>query len=277
MQILCIESEHQQPSKSLMVNDTLYQIDLSKYEDSLRFYTTNKSVHIFRELINNLDIKTPLITLLGSGDFHHLSYFFLERIKEPFNLVVFDNHTDCSFMPPKFHCGNWLYTAAQLPQCKQILHIGATEGYSWFDRLLGLNQLVRQKHFIAFSAQDMQNQGMKGYQNVLHQIDTNLPIYISVDKDVLSAQEIETDWDQGILKITDFFEMLTLLAQYRIIGADITGERTEPAHYKSFIKRTISHWEHPTLRTIENKNRLKQNEINRHIIETLGVKLNDGT
>ncbi|WP_392538332.1 arginase family protein [Legionella sp. 227] len=276
MQILCIESQHQQPSRSLSFSDTLHRIDLSRYEESLRFYTTNKSVNVFRELLNNLDIKTTLFTLLGSGDFHHLSYFFLERIKEPFNLIVFDNHTDCSFMPPRFHCGNWLYSAAQLSLCKKILHIGATDGYCWFDRLFGLNQLIRKKHFIAFSAQDVQSQGIQGYQNALQQIDRDLPIYISIDKDVFSAQEVETDWDQGILKITDFLEMLALLTQYRIIGADITGERTEPVRYKSVIKRTMSHWEHPTLRAIEGDNRLKPNELNQYIMETLGVELNDG-
>lgn len=36
----------------------------------------------------------PMITFYGSNDFHHLSLAFARRVREPVNIVIFDNHPD---------------------------------------------------------------------------------------------------------------------------------------------------------------------------------------
>ena len=52
-----------------------------------------------------------------------------------------------------------------------------------------------------------------------------LPIYISIDKDVLRPQEEITDWDQGNMSIAMLEAILRLLIRcHTIIGIDICGE-----------------------------------------------------
>lgn len=52
-----------------------------------------------------------------------------------------------------------------------------------------------------------------------------LPIYISIDKDVLRPQEEITDWDQGNMSIAMLEAILRLLVRcHTIIGIDICGE-----------------------------------------------------
>ena len=51
------------------------------------------------------------------------------------------------------------------------------------------------------------------------------PVYISIDKDVLSPQTVRTNWDQGHLGFgTLQSHLLTILDHERVIGVDICGE-----------------------------------------------------
>ncbi|HIX36291.1 MAG TPA: arginase, partial [Candidatus Blautia pullistercoris] len=40
------------------------------------------------------DLPVRGIHFLDSGNYHYLSKFWLEKLREPFSLLVFDNHTD---------------------------------------------------------------------------------------------------------------------------------------------------------------------------------------
>ena len=62
--------------------------------------------------------------LYGSGDFHHVSPCARARLREPFNLVVIDNHPDWMCAIPFLHCGTWLHHAARLPQVRHVFHLG---------------------------------------------------------------------------------------------------------------------------------------------------------
>ena len=53
----------------------------------------------------------------------------------------------------------------------------------------------------------------------------DLPIYISVDKDVISENEFISDWDQGIMPVSTLIKELKCLRDnFRIMGVDICGE-----------------------------------------------------
>src|SRR5262249_4442998 len=65
-----------------------------------------------------------LVTLCGSGDFHHVSLALLRRLPGPFNLLVLDNHPDWMRGVPFLHCGTWVYHAARLPQVRRVFHVG---------------------------------------------------------------------------------------------------------------------------------------------------------
>ena len=56
-----------------------------------------------------------------------------------------------------------------------------------------------------------------------------LPVYISIDKDVLSRKVLRTNWDQGIMTEAELHRELgrfTTDPQIHILGADICGEPT---------------------------------------------------
>src|SRR5207249_572705 len=77
----------------------------------------------------------PAVTLVGSGDFHHVSLALLRRLPGPFNLLVLDNHPDWMRRVPFLHCGTWVYHAARLPQVQNVFHVGGDvdfdNGYRW--------------------------------------------------------------------------------------------------------------------------------------------------
>lgn len=54
-----------------------------------------------------------------------------------------------------------------------------------------------------------------------------LPVYISIDKDVLSRKVLRTNWDQGIMTEAEFrheLDRFTMDPDIHILGADICGE-----------------------------------------------------
>ena len=55
------------------------------------------------------------IHFLDSGNYHYLTKFWIEKIREPFELIVFDRHSDMqpSALLPLTSCGNWLLEALE--------------------------------------------------------------------------------------------------------------------------------------------------------------------
>ena len=55
------------------------------------------------------------IYFIDSGNYHYMSRIGIGRVKEPFNLLVFDNHTDMQL--PAFggllSCGGWIASALE--------------------------------------------------------------------------------------------------------------------------------------------------------------------
>ena len=62
--------------------------------------------------------------LLGSGDFHHHALHALRRKREPFSLVLFDNHADLG-PSDLITCGAWVEEAlSSLPMLAGVLLVG---------------------------------------------------------------------------------------------------------------------------------------------------------
>jgi len=72
----------------------------------------------------------------------------------------------------------------------------------------------------------------------LAQLDPSLPVYLSIDKDVLSPQVVNTNWDQGEF-LEKHLNALIDACHGSIIGADITGD-VSAYHYQSKFKRWLS-------------------------------------
>ena len=65
-----------------------------------------------------------------------------------------------------------------------------------------------------------------------------IPVYLSIDKDVLAADVVRTNWDQGLLREAALLETIDLL-HGRLVGSDITGEISS-YRYRSRFKRWLS-------------------------------------
>jgi len=150
------------------------------------------------------------IHLLDSGNYHHLSRVYLDLIKEPYNLVVYDNHTDMQFSAfgNILSCGSWIADAYEsLDYLKKIIIIGASSKY--------IDDCAFNKDERVIFADSINEVSLEN----------DLPIYISVDKDVISEDEFISDWDQGIMPISTLIKELKCLRDsFRIVGVDICGE-----------------------------------------------------
>src|SRR5699024_5247449 len=68
---------------------------------------------------------------------------------------------------------------------------------------------------------------IKGENLFLEFLETNrdVPLYISIDKDVLREEDARTNWDQGVLSLEQLLKWLELAFKKRkILGVDICGE-----------------------------------------------------
>ncbi len=154
-------------------------------------YCSAESAAKIRAYIAALPLRA--LHLIGTGDYHYISLFWLERIAEPFDLVIIDHHPDDQ--PPAFgggllSCGSWVADAEALPSLRRVSHV---------KDFADAEQLPRD----AF------------------------PVYISIDLDVLSEEYARTDWDQGDMTLEELERVvLSVSAEHPLLGADLCGGLT---------------------------------------------------
>ncbi len=131
--------------------------------------------------------------LIGTGDYHYISLFYLERVAVPFYLLLLDNHPDDqrgAFGGELLSCGSWVAEARKLPLLRGSYHI-------------------------------RQLQELSGLPS------DGLPVYISLDLDVLSPDWARTDWDQGSMTLPEMKQaVLQTAACHPLLGADLCGGLT---------------------------------------------------
>ena len=182
-------------------------------------YCTPEAEAAIKEKIRDLPVQG--IHFLDSGNYHYLSKFWLEKIQEPFSLLVFDNHTDMqeSAFFGLLSCGSW---AGEVLDTHELLsHICvAGPGLKDFREYKGqawakLTRICRE---------ELSDGGEEILREFL-ETDPDLPLYISIDKDVLRQEDARTNWDQGELALDQLLKLLELIFEKRkVIGADICGE-----------------------------------------------------
>lgn len=151
------------------------------------------------------------IHFIDSGNYHYMTRIWLEKIKEPFELLVFDNHTD--MQPPAFggllSCGGWIYDSLmELPLLKKVILIGPDE--EAFSRV---EPEIREK--VSFlSREKLREMEESEVQGFVKEQAGELPLYISIDKDVLCEEEADTNWSQGDMRLDTMIGCLeTVLAE----------------------------------------------------------------
>ncbi len=161
------------------------------------------------------------IHLIDTGDYHYVTRLYLYDILEPFDLLVFDHHNDDK--PPEFEglrsCGSWIR-----------------------DALYDMDNTISSVKLV------------KGVQDITYlkgSFDEKKPLYISIDKDVLSKDACPTNWDQGEMTVPELLSLLKgEIRNRRILGMDICGG---PAFEAGF----------------RNKDIVKNNEVDMAIIALL--------
>ena len=162
------------------------------------------------------------IHFIDSGNYHYMTRLWLEKLQVPFRLLVFDNHTD--MQPPAFggllSCGGWIVASLEeLPLLQEVILVGPDEeAYAQVDP--DLQQKVR---FLSREKLSMMTAEEK--ESFLKNLDTDLPLYISVDKDILCKEDASTTWSQGDMYLSELMSFLELvLERQNIIGMDVCGE-----------------------------------------------------
>lgn len=138
------------------------------------------------ELRNRLSALPPGgLYWIDTGDYHYISKLRMERIDEPFVLALLDNHPDDQ--PDAFGSG--------------LLSCGG-----WVKAARNDLPLMQ-----------------KDYLNTAD-IPEGLPIFLSIDIDVLSPAYARTDWDQGAMTLDELLSAAgRIVAEHRVLGIDICG------------------------------------------------------
>ena len=230
-----------------------------------RFYRFERQLDRF---LGSADSE-PMVSFVGSGDFHHVTLAFLRRLRQPCNLLVLDKHPDWMRGMPFLHCGTWLHHAARLPNVRRVFHLG---GHTDFDngfRWLAPTQLIHSGKIVTIPAVRSFGKGFwrhlpqkplrahveapVTYERLeellwahLDDLD-RVPLYVSLDKDVLWMPESIANWDSGYLDLTDVQEILQFFlkaAGNDLIGMDITGDWS-PVVTSGIFRQLLHRFEHP--------------------------------
>ena len=209
-----------------------------------------------------------LVTLYGSGDFHHVTLALIRRIREPFNLLVLDKHPDWMRGVPFLHCGTWLRHALRMPTLKHVFHCGGELDFDNVYRWLAPWPDLSSGRIVVFPAARRFSRGrwaglsvhplqrssgtvaevladaLPTYGDTLRQH----PLYVSIDKDVLCFEDAAVNWDSGLLRLGDVVTILQAFlsaSDGRLVGADVLGDWS-PIRLSGWLNRLCDRIDHPS-------------------------------
>jgi hypothetical protein len=212
----------------------------------------------------------PRVTLYGSGDFHHVTLAFLGRIRGPFNLLVLDKHPDWMRGIPFLHCGTWLRHALRLPGLRRAFLCGGETDFDNTYRLLAPWPEILRGRVLVFPARrrfvrgrwrdvpvrplladgDSPASALREALEPFRDELSGCPLYVSIDKDVLTYEDAAVNWDSGLFRLSDAVTTLeTFLAAAggRLAGADLLGDWS-PVRLGHWLNRLCERLDHPSPR-----------------------------
>ncbi len=274
-------------------------LDLKQWGPRLRLACRFARFRAFeRELAEQLGSSTdasPCATLYGSGDFHHVSLALVRRLREPFNLLIIDNHPDWMHSVPVLHCGTWVWHAARLPLLQTVYHVGGEVDFDNYYRWLAPWSLLRSGKVRVFPAIRRFTRGAwsavpndclrirpeepcaaERIAGLLapHCADlASRPLYISVDKDVMPAAEAVVNWDSGYLSLEEVQSVVAVFqnaAGGRLAGFDTTGDRS-PVRVQGWLRNFLHLTEHPAL-PVEPTASVRNGAVNAALLDLVAAR-----
>ncbi len=270
-------------------------IDFRDWGPKIRLGCSFPQFRRFEEELNAVlgNDPTPGVTMLGSGDFHHVSLALVRRLREPFVLLVLDNHPDWMAGFPFLHCGTWLHHALRLPQLQRVIHLGGNTDFDNAFRFAAPKHEIRDRKILVTPGRQSLLRGFWKGLSTQPLLDETPPkmsgprlealleeltpllrrqaVYVTFDKDVLAAQDAAVNWDSGSLRLPDALEILNGVfdtCQARLIGMDVIGDWS-PVRTDGFFRWGLHALEHPSLRVNEAEAARVNQETNLSILQLM--------
>ena len=143
---------------------------------------------------------------IDSGDYHYVSKILAAREREPFTLVLVDNHPDDQ--APVFggvlSCGSWV---RDLREANPMLEEAWTLGPD---------------HRIRNLSGTVDRELEEGIDDLVAALEGKR-VYLSVDKDVLDRACSRTDWSQGTYTLDTLKGWLDRLLRLDVVAVDVCG------------------------------------------------------
>ena len=97
------------------------------------------------------------------------------------------------------------------------------------------------------------------------------PVYLSIDKDVLASNVVQTNWDQGVMQLEELMTAIRRL-RGRILASDVVGE-VSSYRYRSLFKRLLTGLDRQPAIPLQTLNawQLQHQQVNRQLLALLGA------
>ncbi|MBP3038569.1 arginase family protein [Bacillaceae bacterium Marseille-Q3522] len=211
--VTVLNFDHAYESQTHLQKQPFEWLDFTELSGTSRFCSVSSMQRISQKLQQR---KCKGITLLGSGNYHYVTYLLLNEFSKPFTLLLFDHHTDmkASNFTNLISCGSWVLHALKNHLLKKVCIIGVREDFmSDVDRV----KLFKKKNLAKKSADEI-------VKLLFSEIPTD-NIYISIDKDVFDETEACTNWDHGSMRVSVVSYIIKKIVAGKVFcGADICGE-----------------------------------------------------
>ena len=226
-------------------------------------YCSEEAFISLKSRIHDAELRD--IHFMDSGNYHYMTRLWVEKTEEPFQLLVLDHHTD--MQPPAFggllSCGGWVRSSLeeiknlcsvliigpprQTEETRETEEIRETEGArrtAEADRIsIGIengcerpekscteNSVENRGRLLPLEELEREDAPSLEAGFLQRYLKPELPLYISLDKDIFSERVLKTNWDQGTMEEGQLFRILEVcfrLAEERripMLGFDICGE-----------------------------------------------------